>query len=568
MTRSADGPRVVLASGHMVDSPDRAQPRFPPDQEERVTREVRAVFDRWGVGPGTTLVCGGARGADIIAAEAARNRGGHVRLCLALPLETFEQRSVHLPDSDWTARFRALLEVAEVTVLPEGDRSDIDGEDVFARTNAWMVDVARSLSPDPPSALLVWNGQGGDGPGGTLGLVERLGRPAPGSPHLALIDPTRRAYERRQLPTGQKKLLALDGGGVRGALSLEILKAIEAQLRHSYGQDLVLSDYFDYFGGTSTGAIIASGLAMGKPVAALQEAYRSLAHLVFRKRFLPRRLRSIYGDRPLIDQLNALLGGDTTLGDPQLRSLLLVVLHNTGTDSPWLLSSCTQAPFNRVERCLNRPSDRNLDLPLVPIVRGSTAAPMFFPPQEITVGQSPFVFQDGGITPFNNPALLLFLMATLPQYGLSWPVGDDRLLVVSVGTGSSAAVHPGVAAARINFLFNARNLPSVFMNGASVSQDLLCRALGRCVAGPEIDQEVGTLVGQAGIGERDLFTYVRYDADLSTNALEAEGFSDPRQQRRLRKLDAVDSVDQLRQLGQRTAQGVDVSEHFRGFLPP
>lgn len=568
MTTNAGGPRVVLASGHLIDSPDRAWPRFPPDQEERVTQEVRAVFERWRVGPGTTLVCGGARGADIISAEVARNRGAHVRLCLALPSEKFEQRSVHLPNSDWTERFRALLEVVDVTVLPDGPTSDIDGEDIFARTNTWMIDVARSLSPDPPNALLVWNGQGGDGPGGTFGIVAGLGSPVPGSPHLAMIDPTRRAYERRQLASGHKKLLALDGGGIRGALSLEILKEMESQLRQYYGQDLVLSDYFDYLGGTSTGAIIASGLAMGKPVTALQEAYQSLGNLVFRKRFLPRRLRSIYGDRPLVDQLNTLLGADTTLGDPELRSLLLVVLHNTATDSPWFLSNCTQAHYNRVERCLNSPSDRNLDLPLVRIVRGSTAAPMFFPPQEMTVGPSPFVFQDGGITPFNNPALQLFLMATLPQYGLGWPVGEDSLLVVSVGTGSSAAVHPGVAAAQINFLFNARNLPSLFMNGASVSQDLLCRALGRCVAGPEIDQEVGTLIGQASIGERDLFTYVRYDADLSTTALDSQGFSDPRQQRRLRKLDAVDSVDQLRELGQHAAQDVNISEHFRGFLPP
>ena len=83
-------PRAVVVSGHMVDAPDRKEPRFRADQVGRVTDEVRRAFERWGVGPGTTVVCGGARGADIIAAEQGLARGAHVRLCLALPPDEFE----------------------------------------------------------------------------------------------------------------------------------------------------------------------------------------------------------------------------------------------------------------------------------------------------------------------------------------------------------------------------------------------------------------------------------------------------------------------------------------------
>ncbi|MCB0311689.1 MAG: patatin-like phospholipase family protein, partial [Calditrichaeota bacterium] len=68
---------------------------------------------------------------------------------------------------------------------------------------------------------------------------------------------------------GPKKILALDGGGIRGILTLEILVRLEATLREKLGrqQDFVLADFFDFFAGTSTGAIIAAGLAMGMPVA-------------------------------------------------------------------------------------------------------------------------------------------------------------------------------------------------------------------------------------------------------------------------------------------------------------
>ena len=64
----------------------------------------------------------------------------------------------------------------------------------------------------------------------------------------------------------QKRLLALDGGGILGVMSLCILKRIEDQLRPLSGMDenFRLCHFFDYIGGTSTGAIIAAGLAIGK----------------------------------------------------------------------------------------------------------------------------------------------------------------------------------------------------------------------------------------------------------------------------------------------------------------
>ena len=79
-----------------------------------------------------------------------------------------------------------------------------------------------------------------------------------------------------------KRILSLDGGGIRGVLSLEYLAAIESMLRKRYNnQDLLLCDYFDLIGGTSTGSIIAAGLAWGMSVADLKALYHNIGSSVF-----------------------------------------------------------------------------------------------------------------------------------------------------------------------------------------------------------------------------------------------------------------------------------------------
>jgi patatin-like phospholipase/acyl hydrolase len=68
-------------------------------------------------------------------------------------------------------------------------------------------------------------------------------------------------------PRGQRKLLSIDGGGIRGVLALEILRKVESTLRQRTGNpSFVMADYFDFIGGTSTGAIVATGLARGMEV--------------------------------------------------------------------------------------------------------------------------------------------------------------------------------------------------------------------------------------------------------------------------------------------------------------
>src|SRR5579872_2022405 len=81
---------------------------------------------------------------------------------------------------------------------------------------------------------------------------------------------------------GPKKLLSIDGGGIRGLIAIEFLSRIEAILRDRSGRsDLVLGDYFDYVGGTSTGAIVATLISMGFATKEIREFYVTGAHTMF-----------------------------------------------------------------------------------------------------------------------------------------------------------------------------------------------------------------------------------------------------------------------------------------------
>lgn len=187
MTQQHGAGAVVVGSGHMVDAPDRPTPRFPPSQVGRVSRAVAETLQAWEIGPDSTIVTGGARGTDIIVAESGLALSARLLLCLALPPEEFASQSVALPDTDWTARFQRLLERAEVRVLADEARSVSD--DVFARANVFMLQTARALTDHDLRAIVVWNGEDGDGPGGTADFIQRARNEGVTDDRLRVIDP-------------------------------------------------------------------------------------------------------------------------------------------------------------------------------------------------------------------------------------------------------------------------------------------------------------------------------------------------------------------------------------------
>ena len=387
-----------------------------------------------------------------------------------------------------------------------------------------------------------------------------------------------------------RKMLALDGGGIRGLISLGILQRLEECLAalSGKGDAFRLCDFFDYIGGTSTGAIIAAGLACGMSVKALIEFYQASGRDMFEKARLDKRLVNFYSADPLRQRLKEVFNvsedgtydqnsPDRDLSPDGLRCLLLVVTRNATTDSPWPISSNPDARYNDPTR-----RDCNLRIPLWQLVRASTAAPIYFPPEilkwDVTDRLKTFTFVDGGMTPYNNPAFLMYRMATHPLYRLQWKTGESNLLVVSVGTGM--ADDPSFNT-NINIASNLAGLPSTLMRGIQIEQDINCRTIGRCSYGDFIDRELRDLTCRnAGIDcsvdqwneaahlplASDLgraFLYARYNADLSAGGLDALGCGEM-DAGKVQKLDAVDQIDNLLQIGNKAGQKIK-AEHFGVF---
>jgi uncharacterized protein len=369
------------------------------------------------------------------------------------------------------------------------------------------------------------------------------------------------SYREKVSSPGPKKLLALDGGGIRGVLSLEVLAAIEQMLRSELnaGDTFVLADYFDYVAGTSTGAIIAAGLAIGMSVGELRKLYAQHGAEMFDRASLTKRLRYRYDSARLQGLLQRTFGPGTTFGDERLRTLLMMVLRNASTDSPWPLSNNPRAKFNQPHL-----PDNNLLLPLWQLVRASTAAPTYFPPESVTVGPRNFIFVDGAVTVFNNPAFQLFLMAALDVYGLGWKADERELLLISVGTGASPQATAGLQPGQMNLLFNASSVPAGLMSAAQAEQDMLCRVFGRCRHGTPIDLELGDLCAGPGILDRRMFSYVRYNADLTRKGLDDLGLPDI-QPEQVHRLDSVEYIGDLHRVGNRVGLEVDAG-HFDGFV--
>src|SRR5690349_20577670 len=114
---SPEAPRkVTLFSGHMIDTPNRDKPRFPPDKEPIAARAIAEALTNLGVGPADLAICGGACGGDLLFAEAALARGARLELYIPFEEPTFLETSVDFADRDWRARYFAAKGPAELHI--------------------------------------------------------------------------------------------------------------------------------------------------------------------------------------------------------------------------------------------------------------------------------------------------------------------------------------------------------------------------------------------------------------------------------------------------------------------
>lgn len=330
-----------------------------------------------------------------------------------------------------------------------------------------------------------------------------------------------RTFQQHLDPTCKpKRILALDGGGIRGLLTAGILQRIEDILRARAGGDpkFRLSDYFDLIGGTSTGSIIAAGLSLGMSAQEVRDHYFALGAATFKRSlFRIGAIRQKYDARNVETALKALFK-DRTLASGDFRTGLMVMSKRMDTGSPWPLSNNPAASYFKLRG--NSTTIPNGEYPLWKVVRASTAAPYFFAPEKITIksgdakrGLKGVVgeFVDGGISTANNPALALVLMATVGGYNFNWEMGADQLLVVSLGTGRQSAdvgVSEGLAA--VSLAHAMRALASI-MDDCSDMVETVMQWLSHSPTARDIDREIGKVEPALGAAR---LSYLRYNVSF------------------------------------------------------
>ena len=166
--------RVALFSGHMIDAPGREKPRFPPDKEPIAARAIAEALGDLGVGPADLAIYGGACGGDLLFAEAALARGARLELYIPFDEPTFLEKSVDFAGLDWRARYFAAKAPALLHVAPSELGPIPEGEDAYERNNCWMLDSALRFGANKVDFVCLWNGEGGDGPGGTRHMIDAI----------------------------------------------------------------------------------------------------------------------------------------------------------------------------------------------------------------------------------------------------------------------------------------------------------------------------------------------------------------------------------------------------------
>jgi patatin-like phospholipase/acyl hydrolase len=204
------------------------------------------------------------------------------------------------------------------------------------------------------------------------------------------------------------RVLAIDGGGVRGIFPAHFLHLLEEAC------GFPLAESFDLLVGTSTGAIIAAAAAMHVPLLRVAQAYEVQAPAIFRKRrwFFAGLASSKYATRPLRSLLLDLFG-DAPMAAAKQR--LLIPTTDISNGNVFVIKSPYLPTFVR-----------DKDILLAQAVLASCAAPSYFDPVRVRE----YLLADGGLWA-NNPSIVAYTEA-LGKLG----VADDTVRILSIGTGT------------------------------------------------------------------------------------------------------------------------------------
>lgn len=224
------------------------------------------------------------------------------------------------------------------------------------------------------------------------------------------------AFKNLGIPLGHKVILSLDGGGIRGILTLQLLKKIEEIA------GIPCFQLFDMVSGTSTGGIIAGLIASGKTAVEIEKLYISLVSEVFIKRgpLANRYLNPpAYNKKKYRELLKEVVGDTTTLEDVcRAMNLDIMITSKDMAGSEETFFTC----FGHEGKYIGTYKG----VLLRAVMEATMSAPTYFMPLER--------FIDGGTTTYNNPTMAAIMEATCYSGGKEY--STDKLTVFSLGTGT------------------------------------------------------------------------------------------------------------------------------------
>jgi hypothetical protein len=159
---------VIVFTGHMIDKEGRKEPRFPAGKENAARAEIQKLLRaEKNANDKLTGIAGGACGGDILFHEVCGELNIPSEIYLAMPAEEFKKHSVSFAGKIWEDRFDALIKKIPVHILP----TEKNEESIWEATNIWMLESADEIEKNNITLIALWDGKGGDGPGGTESMI-------------------------------------------------------------------------------------------------------------------------------------------------------------------------------------------------------------------------------------------------------------------------------------------------------------------------------------------------------------------------------------------------------------
>jgi len=171
---------IFLFSGHMIDSPERTEKRFPNDKKyiDIAANSIAAKLDKLGANKNDLALCGGACGGDLLFAESCLERNLNLEIRIPFDIPTFLQKSVTFAGENWQEKFYKLKNNPKTKLYVMSDELGMipKGIDAYARNNLWQLYTALSYTPERVRFICLWNRKEGDGPGGTKDMYDQISK--------------------------------------------------------------------------------------------------------------------------------------------------------------------------------------------------------------------------------------------------------------------------------------------------------------------------------------------------------------------------------------------------------